>query len=319
MGKYILRRAFQMIPVFLGVTLLLFILTTVIPGDPVAIRAGERALSPAARAAFVEKYNLDAPLHEQYFTYLGGLLSGDLGESYRQNREVSQIYLDLYPNTARLALAAIFVEVIIGIAAGIISAIKRYSLLDVLVTLSTSILVSLPVFWLGMLMQVFFGIKFKEWGLPYLPISGMGDPPDLIHLVMPAITLASVSTAYVARIMRSQLLEVMGQDYIRTAIAKGLTDGAVVRRHALKNALIPVVTFIGLDLGAMMSGAILTETIFNWPGVGYAIFAAIGQRDWPVVMGGVVLIVIVVMVINLLVDISYALLDPRIRYERRAV
>jgi len=319
MGKYIIRRVVQMIPVFLGVTLLLFVLTTVIPGDPVAIRAGERSMSPAARAALIEKYNLDAPLHEQYVTYLGNLLEGDLGESYRQNREVSKIYLDLYPNTVRLAVAAIVVEVIIGIAAGIISAIKRYSFLDVLVTLSTSILVSLPVFWLGMLMQVLFGIKFKEWGLPFLPISGMGDPPDLIHLVMPAIVLASVSTAYVARIMRSQLLEVMGQDYIRTAVAKGLTEGAVVRRHALKNALIPVVTFIGLDLGAMMSGAILTETIFNWPGVGYAIYAAIGQRDWPVVMGGVVIIVIVVMVINLLVDISYAILDPRIRYERRVM
>jgi ABC-type dipeptide/oligopeptide/nickel transport system permease component len=177
-------------------------------------------------------------------------------------------------------------------------------------------MVSVPVFWLGMMFQVLFGIKLKEWtgGAVFLPMSGMGSPPDFAHLILPAVTLASVSTAYAARIMRSQLLEVMGQDYIRTAVAKGLSDRAVVFKHALKNALIPVVTFIGLDLGAMMSGAILTETIFNWPGVGLEIYFAIQQRDWPIVMGGVIIVVFAVMIINLIVDISYAFLDPRIRY-----
>jgi ABC-type dipeptide/oligopeptide/nickel transport system permease component len=169
-----------------------------------------------------------------------------------------------------------------------------------------------------MLLQIFFGIKLKEWtgGAFYLPISQMSSAqfPDWAHVILPAITLASVSTAYVARIMRSQMLEAMGQDYIRTAEAKGLTRRAVVFRHALKNAMIPVVTFIGIDFGVMMSGAILTETVFSWPGVGREIFLAVGQRDWPIVMGGVVIIVIVVMIINLLVDLSYALLDPRIRY-----
>jgi ABC-type dipeptide/oligopeptide/nickel transport system permease component len=227
---------------------------------------------------------------------------------------VTAIFADKYPNTIKLAVVAIVMEVSIGVGAGIISAVKQYSFWDVLVTLSTSILVSMPVFWLGMLFQIFFGIKFKEWGLPFLPISGMGNPPDLIHMVLPGVTLASVSTAYAARIMRSQMLEVMNQDYIRTALAKGLSWPTVVRRHALKNALIPVVTFMGIDLGAMLGGAILTETVFNWPGVGLEIFLAIGQRDWPVVMGGVVVVVIAVMFVNLLVDVSYAFLDPRIRY-----
>ncbi|MDI6901495.1 MAG: ABC transporter permease [Anaerosomatales bacterium] len=318
MFKYVIRRIIQMVPVFLGVTLILFILRApgVLPGDPVRLITGEKAISETLYQEIVEKHGLDQPLHVQYVRYLKGLTEGDLGTSYQKSRPVSDILLDKFPNTMRLAAVAILLEIIIGIAAGIISAVKRYSLLDVLVTLSTSILVSVPVFWLGMLMQVVFGIWFKRWGIPYLPISGMSssDFPDWVHLILPAITLASVSTAYVARIMRSQMLEVMGQDYIRTAHAKGLSERAVIRRHALKNALIPVVTFIGIDLGVMMSGAILTETVFNWPGVGLEIFLAIGTRDWPIVTGGVVIIVLLVMIINLLVDISYAFLDPRIRY-----
>lgn len=316
MLKYIVRRVAQMVPVFIGVTILLFILTVVTPGDPVAMRAGDRNMTPQQRANLRKAYGLDKPLPVQYVDYLGRLFRGDLGESYRQGREVTKIYAELYPNTAKLAVCALLIEILIGITAGIISAIRRYSFADVLVTLSTSILVSLPVFWLGMLLQAFLGLKLKEWGLPYLPVTGMTTPgfPEVANLVMPSIVLASVSTAYVARIMRSQLLEVMGQDYIRTATAKGLSERAVTWKHALKNALIPVVTFFGIDFGAMMSGAILTETVFNWPGIGYSVYQAIQQRDWPVVMGGVIMIVIIVMVINLLVDISYAFLDPRIRY-----
>ncbi|GAB4275564.1 MAG: ABC transporter permease [Coriobacteriia bacterium] len=341
MLKYVIKRTLQMIPVFLGVTLLLFILRApgVLPGDPIQTITGERVPSEVLRQQIIEEYGLDQPLYVQYWRYLTGLVDlpsierteagapdgaqgwkivwePDLGESFQKNRPVLDILSDKFPNTFRLGLAAIVIEAIIGIGAGIISAVKRYSFLDVLVTLSTSILVSMPVFWLGMLMQVLFGIKFKEWGLPYLPISGMQSAvfPDWVHLILPAITLASVSTAYAARIMRSQMLEVMGQDYIRTAEAKGLTRGAVIRKHALKNALIPVVTFIGLDLGAMMSGAILTETVFNWPGVGLEIYLAINTRDWPIVMGGVLVIVVLVMFVNLIVDLSYAFLDPRIRY-----
>ncbi|HAL29981.1 MAG TPA: ABC transporter permease [Coriobacteriia bacterium] len=318
MFKYVVRRIFQMIPVFLGVTLILFVLRVpgLLPGDPIQLIVGEKPLTPALRAQIEEKNHLNEPLHIQYAYYVSGIAQGDLGESYQKGRAVTDILFDKFPNTFRLALAGILVEIVIGISAGIISAIRQYSFWDVLVTLSTSILVSVPVFWLGLLLQMFFGIRLKEWtgGAVFLPISGMGNPPDFVHLILPAITLASVSTAYVARIMRSQMLEAMGQDYIRTAMAKGLTERAVVFKHALKNALIPVVTYVGIDLGVLMSGAILTETVFSWPGVGREIYLAVMQRDWPVVMGGVIVIVLIVMFINLLVDISYALLDPRIRY-----
>ncbi|MDZ4167067.1 MAG: ABC transporter permease [Coriobacteriia bacterium] len=318
MLKYVFRRILQMIPVFLGVTLILFALRIpgLLPGDPVQLIVGERELTPALRAQIEEEHHLNESVPVQYGYYISGILQGDLGRSLQKNRTVTDILLDKFPNTARLAVSAILVEIVIGLMAGIISAVKQYSFWDVVVTLSTSILVSVPVFWLGMLLQMFFGIKIKQWtgGAFSLPMSGMGSPPDLVHLILPSITLASVSTAYVARIMRSQMLEAMGQDYIRTAMAKGLSQRVVVFKHALKNALIPVVTFIGIDLGALMGGAILTESVFSWPGVGREIYLAVMQRDWPVVMGGVVVVVLIVMFVNLLVDISYAVLDPRIRY-----
>jgi ABC-type dipeptide/oligopeptide/nickel transport system permease component len=320
MLKYIGRRILQMIPVFLGVTILLFVMTTVVPGDPVKMITGERAISPAVYNQIRAEYGFDKPLPVQYVMYLNRLLHGDLGQSLMRGRPVKDMLVDKFPYTMKLALAAIIIEIIIGIGAGMISAVKRYSFADVLVTLSTSILVSLPVFWLGTLLQLFFGIYLKKWtnGAFYLPMSGAGGPgapfPEWVYLILPSITLASVSTAYAARIMRSQLLEVMGHDYIRTATAKGLSSSAVLWRHTMKNAMIPVVTFIGIDFGAMMSGAILTETVFNWPGVGNEVYNAVVRRDWPVVMGGVVIIVVVVMIINLLVDISYAFFDPRIRY-----
>lgn len=318
---YIGRRILQMIPVFIGVTILLFILRApgILPGDPVRMITGEKAISETLYNQIVEEYGLDKPIYVQYVRYLGNLVQGDLGESYQKGRPVTEVLMDKFPNTIKLALAAVIIEMFFGIAAGIISAIRRYSFWDVLVTLSTSVLVSLPVFWLGMLLQILFGIKFKQWGLPYLPISGMSSRqfPTAIHIILPAVTLAAISTAYTARIMRSQLLEVMGQDYIRTAAAKGLSSRRIISGHAMKNALIPVVTFLGLDLGGMIGGTILTETVFNWPGIGYEMFLAIGQRDWPIVMGGTIIIVLLVMVINLVVDISYAFLDPRIRYGRQ--
>lgn len=318
MFQYIVRRVLQFIPVFLGVTLVLFIMTRVVPGDPAKILAGEKAASPAFIAAIHKAYGLDDPIIVQYVNYLKDIFQGDFGTSIARGREVSTIFKEQYPYTVRLAFAAIIVEIIIGLSAGIISAVKRYSLADAAVTLSTSILVALPVFWLGMMLQYFFGIWMKDWtnGGFYLPVAGAGpgEFPSWVYLILPAITLASVSTAYAARITRSQLLEVQGQDYVRTAYAKGLTSGQVLRSHSLKNALIPVVTFIALDLGAMLSGAILTETVFNWPGIGYTIYISILARDWPVVIGSTIIVTIVFMVINLLVDIAYAFLDPRIRY-----
>lgn len=308
------RRMLQMIPVVVGVTFILFLLQVVIPGDPVRMLAGEKTLSPAVYQEIVHRNGLDRPIYVQYYRYMSRLIHGDLGESYQLRRPVTSILLEKFPNTVKLALLAIVIEGIVGVGAGLLAATKRRSFWDVLVTFSTSILIAVPVFWLGMALQVLFGIKFKEWGLPYLPVSGI-DPPFGIwaHMVLPAITLAAVSTAYAARVARSQLLEVMGQEYMTVAAAKGLSPTQLALRHGMKNALIPVVTFLGLDLGAMIGGTILTETVFGWPGVGLQIYNAIMGRDWPIVFGGALIIVLLVMVINLVVDIAYAFLDPRIK------
>lgn len=338
MGKYILKRVLQFIPVFIGVTMILFAMKAIVPGDPVKIITGGKQVTPETELQIrisnglieTDENNkpiydengdtIPTPLWKQYLTYMNDLLHGDLGTSYTRNMKVADILADKYPNTVKLAIVAIIIEAVVGIGAGMVSAIKRYSFWDVLVTLVTSILVAMPAFWLGMLLQLFFGVFLKNAtdGAFYLPISGAGGSnsefESWVHYILPAVTLAAVSTAYTARIMRSQLLEVLNQDYIRTAKAKGLSRSAIIWHHALKNALIPVVTYIGIDFGGMLAGAILTETVFNWPGVGYEIYRAVTQRDWPIVLGGVTVIVIVVMVINLLVDISYAFLDPRIRF-----
>ncbi len=338
MGKYILKRVLQFIPVFIGVTMILFAMKAIVPGDPVKIITGGKQVTPETELQIrisnglieTDENNkpiydengdtIPTPLWKQYLTYMNDLLHGDLGTSYTRNLKVADILADKYPNTVKLAIVAIVIEAIVGIGAGMVSAIKRYSFWDVLVTLVTSVLVAMPAFWLGMLLQLFFGVFMKNAtdGAFYLPISGAGGSnsefESWVHYILPAVTLAAVSTAYTARIMRSQLLEVLNQDYIRTAKAKGLSRSAIIWHHALKNALIPVVTYIGIDFGGMLAGAILTETVFNWPGVGYEIYRAVTQRDWPIVLGGVTVIVIVVMVINLLVDISYAFLDPRIRF-----
>ena len=338
MGKYILKRVLQFIPVFIGVTMILFAMKAIVPGDPVKIITGGKQVTPETELQIrisnglieTDENNkpiydengdtIPTPLWKQYLTYMNDLLHGDLGTSYTRNLKVSDILADKYPNTVKLAIVAILIEAVVGIGAGMVSAIKRYSFWDVLVTLVTSVLVAMPAFWLGMLLQLFFGVFMKNAtdGAFYLPISGAGGSnsefESWVHYILPAVTLAAVSTAYTARIMRSQLLEVLNQDYIRTAKAKGLSRSAIIWHHALKNALIPVVTYIGIDFGGMLAGAILTETVFNWPGVGYEIYRAVTQRDWPIVLGGVTVIVIVVMVINLLVDISYAFLDPRIRF-----
>lgn len=339
MGKYILKRVLQFIPVFLGVTLILFAMENIVPGDSIKLMAGEKKLDPQTEITLRASYHLietnddGSPIYDQngntietpkwkrYVLYINGLLHGDLGTSYqRKGQQVSGILAEKYPYTIKLAIVAIILETVVGVGAGMVSAIKRYSFWDVLVTLITSILVAMPAFWLGMLLQLFFGVVLKNatGGAFYLPISADFSPysefQGWVYYILPAVTLASVSTAYSARIMRSQLLEVMNQDYIRTARAKGLSRRDVIWHHALKNALIPVVTYIGNDFGAMMAGAILTETVFNWPGVGYETYRAISQRDWPIVLGSVTVIVILVMVINLLVDVSYAFLDPRIRF-----
>lgn len=308
MFYYILKRILQIIPVVIGITILLFVLMYVIPEDPARLIL-EKGATPQALQNLREKMGIDKPVYVQYWRYVKQLSKGDLGTSYRYRRSVNSILAEHYPNSIKLAFAAIIIETIIGLLAGIISAVRKYSFLDVLVTVSTTILVCIPVYWLGMLLQIGFGLK-----LGWLPMSGMGDG-SIRFYILPAITLASVSTAFVARITRSTMLDVMSNDYIRTAYAKGLSNNSVIYKHGLKNALIPVVTYIGIDLGTLMGGAILTETIFAWPGVGRTIYLAILQRDAPVVIGGTIVLVLIFVFMNLFVDIIYAVLDPRIRLE----
>ena len=309
---FILRRILQLIPVVIGVTLILFLLFYIIPEDPARLIL-QKGASPEALANLRTKLGIDKPLYIQYWRYVKNLFSGDLGTSYRYQRSVNSILAEHYPYSIKLALAAIIIEIIMGIFTGIISAVKKYSFWDMLATLSTTILVCVPVYWLGMIMQVIFGLK-----LGLLPMSGYGDG-SIRYYILPALALASVSTAYVARMMRSTMLESLSNDYIVTAYAKGLSQFKVIGKHALKNALIPVVTLIGLDLGSLMGGAILTETVFNWPGVGRTVYLAILQRDAPVVIGGTIVLVMIFVIMNLLVDILYAWLDPRIRFEKKEI
>jgi ABC-type dipeptide/oligopeptide/nickel transport system permease component len=317
MLRYILKRLGQFIPVFFGLTLLLFLVANFLPGvDPVQMKVGERAITPQLRAEITKAYGLDKPWYVQYLSYMKNLAKGDLGQSISTGRPVKEILIQKYPYTIKLSLVAIAIEIVVGIGAGILSAVKQRSFLDVITTLFTSISVSLPVFWLGLILQIVCGIWLKKQtgGAFYLPISGAEGPlPTWMYYILPGIVLACVSTGYAARIMRGQLIEIKNADYVRTARAKGLSRSKVLWGHEMKNALIPVVTFIGLDLGTMMAGAILTETVFNWPGIGNAIAHAVFAKDFAVVIGGTTVILIMVMLINLFVDLLYAFLDPRIR------
>ena len=309
---FILRRIVQILPVIIGVTLILFILMYVLPEDPAKLIL-QKGATPEALANLRAKMGIDKPIYVQYWRYIRQLAKGDLGTSYRYRRSVNSILGEHYPYSIKLAFAAIIIEIILGIFTGIISAIKKYSFWDILATISTTLLVCIPVYWLGMVMQVIFGLK-----LGWLPMSGYGDG-SIRYFILPALALASVSTAFIARMMRSTMLESLSNDYIVTAYAKGLSQFKVIGKHALRNALIPVVTLIGLDLGSLMGGAILTETVFNWPGVGRAVYLAILQRDAPVVIGGTIVLVMIFVIMNLLVDILYAWLDPRIRFEKKEI
>ena len=318
MLEYIGKRLVQFIPVFLGVTLILFLISNYMPGvDPVQMKVGEKKVSPELRAAIEREYGLDQPWYIQYANYMIKLTRGDLGKSVLTGRPVRAIILEKYPYTLKLSLVAIGIQIVVGIGAGIISAVKQRSFWDVLVTLLTSIMVSMPAFWLGLILQYIFGIWLKNTtgARFFLPISGAsGAQPTWMYYILPATTLALVSTAYVARIMRSQLLEVQNQDFVRTAKAKGLSPRQILWGHEMKNALIPVATYIGIDFGVMVAGAVFTETVFNWPGIGFTLARAIFQRDFQVIIGITTVILVLVMFINLLVDISYALFDPRIRH-----
>lgn len=335
MGRYILKRLLNLIPVLLGITLLVFILLHLIPGDPAQILAGTRA-TPEIVEAIREQLGLNKPLPIQYLLFLGNLLRFNLGNSIMSGASIIQEITIRWPATFELSLAAMLIALILGIPAGVLAAVRKNSAIDNLTMSGSLIGVSMPVFWLGLLLIYLFAVNWQwlppglrmsqEVATSFKPMTGFyifdallqlnwkALKDVLAHLVLPAFTLSTISLAIIARITRSAMLEVLSQDYIRTARAKGVLERWVIFKHALKNALLPVVTIIGLQFGTLLSGAILTETIFSWPGIGLWIYDGILNRDYPVVQGGVIFVSISFVLINLLVDISYAFLDPRIQY-----
>jgi oligopeptide transport system permease protein len=299
-----------MMLVLFGASIILFVSLFVVPGDPIATSQGEgRQLDPATRAALERRYNLDKPLPQQYVGYLGRLAQGDLGESYVYRRSVNTILKEKLGNTAKLAVVAIVLEIILGIMAGIIAAVFRYSFLDVLVTLSTTLAIGVPTLVIGLALQNVFAIN-----LGWLPLQGQSQGVGR-SIILPAVTLAAVETALVSRLMRGTMSEVMRADFIRTAYAKGLSKRVVILKHALRNSVIPVLTFLGISFGGLLGGALITETVFNWNGIGLALVGAIQSQDNPIVLGVVTYGVAIFVLVNLVVDVAYAFLDPRIRLE----
>lgn len=309
MGKYILRRLVMMIPVLLGVTFIVFFIMSLTPGDPAAIILGDQASSEALALKRIE-LGLNDPLLIRYATYMGNLLTGDLGTSYKNQISVAQQVWDKFPNTALLAIAGILVALVIGIPIGILSAKKQYTVMDTSSMVFSLIGVSMPNFWLGLLLSLLFALK-----LGWLPSQGMGSGfiPLMRSLVLPALTLGTGAAATVVRMTRSSMLEVIRQDYISTARAKGITEKQVTNKHMLKNALIPIVTAVGLQFGHLLGGAMLTETIFSWPGLGRLMVDSITSKDIPMVLGAVIFMATMFSFVNLFVDILYAFLDPRIK------
>lgn len=279
-----------------------------LPGDPIRALAGERgAQSPAVREALEEEYNLNDPLIVQYGKYVSGLARGDFGADFR-GREVSDIIKQRVPITARVAGVAFVFEILIGISAGILAGVRQRGFVDSLVLVSTLTVISIPIFVLGFLAQITFGLR-----LGIFPVAGIQQ--GWTSYILPGLVLGSVSLAYVARLTRSSLVDNLGADYVRTAKSKGLTRGRVVGVHAMRNSLIPVVTYLGIDLGSLLGGAIITESVFNIPGVGGAVFDGVIRQEGTTVVGLTTFIILVYIFMNLLVDVLYAVLDPRIRYD----
>ncbi|NLL37470.1 MAG: ABC transporter permease [Fretibacterium sp.] len=308
MFAYIVRKILYTIPVLWGVVTVVFFVINIVPGDPVAIMTGQRG-DEETLAKIRADMGLDLPLGQQYVRFLGQLCRGDLGTSYRNNEPVSSAIWTRLGATARLAAGALFLGTVLGIAAGVLSAVKRYSVFDYGAMFVAIAGVSAPVFWVGLLLLLFFA-----YTLGWVPGVGYGDG-SFKYLILPMITLGIRPAALTARLSRSCMLEVLSQDYVRTARAKGLKRTAVVMKHALKNAMIPVVTVIGTQISSLLSGAVLTESIFAWPGIGRLSVDSLLARDLPMIRGVVVFMAVTFLVVNLLVDISYAFLDPRIRYD----
>jgi dipeptide transport system permease protein len=336
MLRFILTRVSLIIPTFIGITLLAFFLIRLVPGDPIETLAGERGIDPARHEQLRKEYGFDQPIFVQYGIYLARVLQGDLGKSMITQEPVLSEFSALFPATIELALCAILFALVIGLPAGMIAAIRRNSIFDHGVMGISLAGYSMPIFWWGLILILIFSVQFDltpvsgRIAVQYFvePVTGfllidtlLSDEKGAFasavsHLILPTIVLGTVPLAVIARMTRSAMLEVLGEDYIRTAKAKGLSRFRIIAMHALRNALIPVVTVIGLQVGVLFTGAILTETIFSWPGVGKWLIDAIFRRDYPVLQGGALLLGIVVMGVNLLVDLTYGLINPRIRHNR---
>lgn len=311
MFAYIARRFLHLIPVMLGITLVTFLLMNVVAGDPVMQLIDER--SAGVDQTIVDnirkEWGLDKPLPIQYLTFLGNAVKGDLGRSYVSREKVAPAILERLPATAKLGLAALLFGTIVGVAAGTVAAAKRNTWFDTSSMVVALAGVSVPVFWLALLLMYLFAVKWRV-----LPASGYGDG-QFKYLILPGFALGAGITAVIARITRSAMLGVIKSDYITTARSKGLSEAKVTFKHALRNALIPVVTIIGVQMGNVLSGAVITETVFNWPGVGRMLVDAINKRDLPMVQGVVIFVALLFALVNLAVDIAYAAVDPRIRYQ----
>jgi len=302
-GKYIIRRLLQMIPVIIGVTFIIYVAVFAL-GDPTVGRCGERACPEGYIAKFRADYNLDKPLIVQYLLYMGNLVQGDLGTNFFGNRVIDELAVR-WPTTLKLGIMAVVIESVIGITAGVLAGIRRGKFIDNLVTLSTLFLISIPIFVIGSFAQLIFGVR-----LGWFPVTATQG--TTYQLIMPAFVLASASLAYIARLMRANLGENLRADYVRTAKAKGLSNRRIIGVHTLRNSLIPVITFIGIDIGALMGGAIVTERIFNINGIGNFLYRSIGQKDGASVVGTILCLVLIYLLVNLIVDILYGFLDPRI-------
>ena len=337
MFTLLLKKLSHLVPTLLGVTVVAFALIRLIPGDPIEIMVGERRLDPAAHAALMQQMGLDQPLPVQYLRYVGQLLQGDLGKSLVTREPVVDEFKVLFPATIELAGTALLLALGLGLPLGIAAALKRGSFFDQAVMATATVGNSMPVFWWGLILIMFFSV-----GLQWTPVSGrvgiefdvpfvtgfmlidsalanlQGEEPGafvsaLLHLVLPATVLGTIPMAVVARMTRSSMLEVLREDYMRTARAKGLSPARVVVVHGLRNALIPVVTVLGLQVGSLLGGAVLTETIFSWPGIGKWLIDAIGRRDYPVVQAGILISALIFIGVNLMVDLLYGVVNPRMR------
>jgi len=336
MLRFLFSRILLLVPTFIGISIVSFGFIRMLPGDPVLLMSGERSLPPERHAALMKQFGFDRPFWEQYLSYLWNLLHGDLGISLKTKISVLQEFLTLFPATIELSIVAMLFAIMLGIPAGVLAAVRRGSIYDQGVMGTALVGYSMPIFWWGLLLIILFSVT-----LGWTPVSGRLDlvyffkpitgfmlidsilsgqkgafTSAIRHLILPAVVLGTIPLGVIARQTRSAMLEVLGDDYVRTARAKGLSTVRVVGVHALRNALIPVITTIGLQVGTLLAGAILTETIFSWPGVGKWMIDAISRRDYPSVQGGLLLIAGVVMIVNLIVDVLYGLTDPRIRHRK---